>query len=200
LGNRLGGKLIVITTCHPYDFLERVSQHINPYFAMSESTLSASKSAIDIPFVNAKPQGTLPVGGFRSDHAIKRGSMVNTDKVWYMWEYIFPTWPIEGSRLQAILSEPSARLYIHNKGFCLAFFVTERVAKIAVFGVLPTSRGQGIGTALIKHTRESMSSECRFISFGTGSVFPRLWPGVPINLPQPDKDFLIHRGLYLFWL
>jgi GNAT superfamily N-acetyltransferase len=129
------------------------------------------------------------IAGFGPTQTIARGSTDDLDKIWRMWQDIFPTWPVERLYLQTILSDSSARLYI---------FVTEGVAKIAIIGVLPTSRGQGVGTALIKHTREAMSSECRLRSFGTGSVFPRLWPGVPLSLSQCDRDFFIHRGLYSF--
>jgi beta-N-acetylhexosaminidase len=195
LGKQLGEKLVVIATCDPYDFLEE-SQHIKNYISTYEPTLPAFKSAIDIIFGDAKPQGTLPVGGYRPAHEITQGSRSDLDKVWHMWQYIFSDWAIDRLHLQAILSDPSARLYIHDKGFCIAFFVTYGVAKVAIIGVVPNSRKQGVGTALVKHTRESMNLECSFLSFGTGSVFPRLWPGVPTSFAQSSRDFFIHRGWF----
>jgi beta-N-acetylhexosaminidase len=197
LGKTLGRKLIVITTCDPYDFLEE-SQYIENYIVIYEPTIPAFKSAFDIIFGYAEAKGKLPVGTPHQVHAISTGSATDLEKVWHMWQYIFPRWSIDRLRLQAILSSSSARLYIHDKGFCLAFFVNQKVAKIAIIGVLPTCRGQGIGTTLVKTTHQRISSECALGSFGIGSVFPRLWPGVPVDFPQSDKDFFLHRGFYLY--
>lgn len=114
-----------------------------------------------------------------------------------MWQYIFPKWPFERTRLLRSIKSPNARLYAHEKGFCLAYFVESRHVRIAIIGVLPNSRGQGIGTALIKTAHVEMKSETQpwgFSCLAVGSCFPRIWPGVPIDFQQEYKDFFLHRG------
>ncbi|KAG9239317.1 putative beta-N-acetylglucosaminidase [Amylocarpus encephaloides] len=193
LGKRLGEKMIAIATCDPYDFLED-SNEIKNYIVTYEPTDYAFRSACDVLFGVTQSSGTLPVSICPNKHNITSGSNVDIDRVWYMWQHIFPKWPIERLQLSKILSLQDTRLYTHDKGFCLAFYVDAREAKISIIGVLPAFRGQGIGTALMKTAQENMRSERSLLSFGIGSVFPRLWPGVPIDFPQSDKDFFSHRG------
>lgn len=73
---------------------------------------------------------------------------------------------------------------------------------IAIIGVLPTSRRQGIGTALIKTVHREMKAEdpLGLSGFSIGSCFPRIWSGVPIDFEQEYKDFFLHRGQLLYSL
>ncbi|KAF4635568.1 hypothetical protein G7Y89_g2509 [Cudoniella acicularis] len=199
LGKKLGRKLIVISTCDPYDFLEEIEE-IKNYIAIYEPTIPAFRSAVDVIFGNIKPSGSLPVGIVTPKHHIRpfTGTTEDIDGIWAMWQEIFPKWRIEKQRLEKFLSRGTHLL--HKDGFCMTYIVEPSHGMIAIIGVLAPSRGKGIGTALVKRARAELRAEAiangsrDLLCLGIGSVFPRLWPGVPIDFPQETKDFFLHRG------
>ncbi|TVY40999.1 Beta-hexosaminidase [Lachnellula occidentalis] len=203
LGKKFGKKLIVIATCEPYDFLDEVEE-IQNYIAIYEPTIPAFQSAVNVMFGITKPCGSLPVGLSSNpsvrpvDHTlIKEGIELDSDKIYFLWHEVFPAWPIERELFESILLQTSGFHYIHPKGFCLSFLTNGNQGTIAAIGVLPESRGKGIGTALLTaaHQRLRMESSASggLKSLGLGSVFPRFWPGVPVSVAQEDKDFFINR-------
>ncbi|TVY91803.1 Beta-hexosaminidase [Lachnellula willkommii] len=205
LGKKFGNKLIVIATCEPYDFLDEVEE-IQNYIAIYEPTIPAFQSAVNVMFGITTPCGSLPVGLSSNpsvrpvDHTpAKEGIELDSDKIYFLWQEIFPTWPIGRELLKDILLRTNGFHYIHSKGFCLSFLTDGNQGTIAVIGVLPKFRGKGIGTALLTaaHQRLRLESSASggLKSLGLGSVFPRFWPGVPISVAQEDKDFFVDRGL-----
>jgi beta-N-acetylhexosaminidase len=202
LGKKYGNKLIVIATCDPYDFLEEKAE-IKNYITIYEPTIPAFKAAVDIIFGIAKSGGSLPVGTPPVKHAIRGLTNFNEDfeHILQMWKTIFPKWPIERSRMQKLLRQPSGRHYIHEKGFCLSFLTDGPHGKIAAVGVLSEYRGNGLGTAFMKKAQAELRSMARangdgeLKSLEIGSVFPRFWPQVPIDFPQEFKDFFLHSGM-----
>ncbi|KAH6684545.1 putative beta-N-acetylglucosaminidase [Halenospora varia] len=200
LGKKFGTRLIVIATCDPYDFLE--VKEIRNYITIYEPTIPAFQSAVNVLFGVNKPTATLPVGISAPTPDIKEftRTAADVDKIWYMWQEIFPKWKIERLRLEKLLYQETGHHLIHDKGFCISFLVEPSHGKLSVIGVLPNARGKGVGTALVRKARQQLRSAAisdgspDLMGFGIGSVFPRFWPGVPIDLPQPTKDFFLHRG------
>jgi len=194
LGKRLGKKLIVVATCDPYDFLEE-TEVIKNYLTIYEPTLSAFRSAIDIIFGLSQPCGTLPVCSPPTKHEIQnfKGSSEEIETIWHLWKEIFPEWYIDLERLNKILRNGEGHHLIHDKGFCLAWLF-EGIGNIACVGVLPSHRGKGIGTALVRKVQQGLRATQRLELMGIVSIFPRFWPGVPLSIPQKDRDFFLHRG------
>lgn len=205
LGKKFGKNLIVIATCEPYDFLDEVEE-IQNYIAIYEPTIPAFQSAVNVVFGITAPCGSLPVGLSSNpsvrpvDHnPAKEGIELDSDKVYFLWQEIFPTWPIRPELFKSILLRTYGFHYIHSKGFCLSFLMDGNQGTIAAIGVLPKFRGKGIGTALLtaahQRLRVESSASGGLKSLGIGSVFPRFWPGVPVSIAQEDKDFFVNRGL-----
>lgn len=201
LGKKLGGKLIVIATCDPYDFLEEVDE-IKNYITIYEPTIPAFKSAVDVLFGNKQAVGKLPVSSQPSKRDIRvfNGSEEDITHVWNIWEETLPEWRVKQDRLSKILRR-GGKLYIHEYGFCLAYPGSEPGnGVISCIAVRSSHQGQGIGTALICKARRDMRDNALSArldgikSLGIKSVFPRFWPGVPTTLSSNVKDFFQHRG------
>jgi len=201
LGKKLGFKLIVVATCDPYDFLKE-TEKIKNYVTIYEPTLPAFKSAVDVIFGIRKAQGSLPVGLSVAKHDIRLLTSSDEDckTLWALYQEVFSKWPISLQRLTKILRNGAGKHYIHDKGFCMSFLLDGRHGKISTIGVLPGYRGKGLGTALVTRAQEELRVDAFTVGmgelkdFGIGSVFPRFWPGVPIDFPEVDKDFFLHRG------
>ncbi|KAH6666066.1 hypothetical protein B0J14DRAFT_205992 [Halenospora varia] len=140
--------------------------------------------------------GTPPI-----KHAIRdlTSSDEDLEKIWQMWQTIFPEWPIERQRMEKILHQLPGQHYIHEKGFCLSFLTDGSHGKIAAIGVLPEYRGKGLGTAFMKNAQAKLrnvarTNEGELKSLEIRSQTPRFWPQVPIDFPQEVKDFFLHRG------
>lgn len=122
------------------------------------------------------------------------------EKIWQMWQSIFPKWPIERQRLQKVLQKLPGLHYLHENGFCLSFLKNGVDGRIAVVGVLPDYRCKGLGAAFLEKARIGLrnasqangSNELK--SLQIGSFAPRFWPQMPMDFPQEVKDFFIHRG------
>ncbi|TAQ89249.1 hypothetical protein B7494_g2412 [Chlorociboria aeruginascens] len=200
LGNKIGDRLIAIATCDPYDFLEE-SDIIKNYITIYEPTIPAFKSAVDIVFGITQAKGKLPVASPKLSVNIRpfNNSEEDVTKVWMLWQEILPNWPVKHDLLKHILLDPTGAHLIHEHGFCVSF-LAEGHGKIACIGVLEAYRGKGYGTALIRRAQQELRIKAQGYglkdakSFTIGSVFPRLWPGVPVSLPAKDKDFFLHRG------
>lgn len=124
------------------------------------------------------------------------------EKVWQMWQEIFPKWPIEQQRMAKILTLLPGEHYIHDKGFCLSF-INGAHGKIAAVGVLPEYRNKGLGTAFMDKAQAGLRSAARengdgeLKSLEIGSVTPRFWPQLPSDVSPEVRDFFIHRGIAL---
>lgn len=202
LGKKFGKNLIVIATCDPYDFLEEKGE-IKNYITIYEPTIPAFKSAVDVIFGATKAVGALPVGPRPSYHDFGssiqsfNGSKGGVDHIWKLWQTIFPKWPIERERLARILGRKSGQHYVHDSGFCLTF-IGGGHAKIAIIGVLAEHRGKGIGTGLISKAVYELKLTHPNALLSIGSLFPRLWPGVPVDFSVESQDFFLHRGMETF--
>lgn len=139
--------------------------------------------------------------------SIKHGirDLTNSDedfeKIWHMWQMIFPKWPIERQRMERLLYRLPGQHYIHEKGFCLSFLADGAHGKIAAVGVLPEYRAKGLGTAFIEKAWTELrnlacaNGEGELKSLDIGSLAPRFWPQMPTDFPPEVKDFFLHRGI-----
>ncbi|KAH8697305.1 acyl-CoA N-acyltransferase [Talaromyces proteolyticus] len=144
----------------------------------------------------------------RIEHDIRHitNSMSDEDfeKIWQMWQTIFPKWPIERQRMEILLRQVPVpgQHYIHEKGFCLSFLADGAQGKIAAVGVLREYRGKGLGTAFIKKAQDGLriaaraNGEGELKSLEIGSQTPRFWPQVPMDFPSEVKDFFLRRGFH----
>lgn len=203
LAKTYGKKLIVIATCDPYDFLEE--EEIKNYITIYEPTLPAFKAAIDVVFGVTNAQGSLPVGSPSVKYDIRDLTTSDEDfeRVWQMWQSIFPKWPIEQQRMKTILTKLPGQHYIHEKGFCLSFLVDGEHGRIAAVGVSQEYRGKGLGTALIRKAQAGLRNAVvanggELKSLEIGSLTPRFWPQVPVHFPPEVKNFFLHRGTSLY--
>lgn len=144
-------------------------------------------------------------------HEIRQ--LTNSDddvkKAWHLWQAIFPDWPISDDRFKNLLFGLRRYHWIHEHGFCLSCTVDETRSssdgahgRIAVIGVLPEHRRQGIGSALLEQAKNGLKDVARasgkeLKSLEMGSIFPRFWWQIPSTVPQETKDFFSHRGICL---
>src|SRR6187402_2695745 len=105
-----------------------------------------------------KTQDSLPDGTPPVEHTIR--SFTNSDedfeKIWQMWQTIFPKWPIDRQSMEKILHRLPGHHYIHEKGFCLSYLTDGPHGKIAAVGVLPEYRGKGLGTAFMEKAQAEL--------------------------------------------
>lgn len=203
LGKKLGSKLIAVATCDPYDFLDDV-EAIQNYVTTYEPTPEAFQSALDIIFGAIPASGVLPVGSTHRKPEVRLLDNTSEDEIthlWTLWQDIFPAWPVERDHLAAMVTKVPGVHLIHEKGFSLSYYQKTSTGgldgMISAVGVLESYRGKGLGTALVKKTREELkvrSETGKLVSFGVRSSFPRFWPGIPLSFPSKDRDFFVHRG------
>lgn len=128
-------------------------------------------------------------------------SAEDTEKIWQMWQTIFPEWPIEQQRLEKIFHLLPGYHHIHENGFCLSFLKDGAHGKIAAIGVLPQHRGRGLGTALLERAKAGLKNTAlanggALKTLVIGSEFPRFWPQMPVDFSSEVKNFFLHRGAY----
>lgn len=200
LGRLLGDKLIVIATCDPYDFIDD-TETIKNYITIYEPTIPAFSAAINVIFGVTIARGSLPVGIPANQHIIRELTMSDKDikELWVLWQTIFPKWQISLPRMKKVILQPHGRHYIHEKGFCLSFLMDGIHGKIAAVGVLPGFRGKGLGTLFVNKAKADLRARSHeagkeIKTMAIGSVFPRLWCEIPVDFPQQEKDFFLHRG------
>ena len=199
LGRRLGEKLITIATCEPYDFLND-SNEIQNYITIYEPTLAAFKAAVDVVFGLRPALGKLPLKGAMIDYGkeITVVGDINDDQITQvaaLWSATLPEWPITINRLGMLLRRDHCICLLHTYGFCITY-LHDGTGKLAVLGVVPEYRNKGLGTALIKQARKQLDTLGEVKNWSLGSVFPRLWAGVPFDIDGVSGEFFTHRGLY----
>ncbi|RFU32228.1 hypothetical protein B7463_g4130, partial [Scytalidium lignicola] len=116
------------------------------------------------------------------------GSDSQIQHIWTLWNDVLKKWLVSLPRLTYILRHGGGRHYLHDHGFCLSYLVDDANGKVAAIAVHPDHQGRGIGTALIDRAKENLKT------VRIGSIFPRFWPGVPIQLSEDIKSFFHNRG------
>lgn len=129
-------------------------------------------------------------------------SQEDIERVWQLWQSVFPDWPISRERMSFLLTALPESGYhaIHEHGFCLAFLSDQGVGQIAAVGVLPEHRRQGLGTSLLFHARTRLKNaavapgQADLKSLVIGSSAIRFWPHLPKDSPSGVKDFFTRAG------
>lgn len=208
LAARCGSKLIAIATCNPYDFLD--NKDVRTYLAIYEPSTEAFSAALDIIFGQKTASGQLPVGA--NSPFGRSGSSNITIKpydaardfegVQNVWKAALPTYPILADRLDIYLSHPRSHHLVARQddtvvGFCVAYDDINQgkvLCHISTIAVHPSFQNRGIGTRLITEARSSFRQNQHVEKTDLVSYFPRIWPGIPTDLPLATQEWFIHRG------
>lgn len=143
------------------------------------------------------------MGNKPSTHHIKEfdaGSDEDIQKIWQLWQAIFPVWPISKERMNALLTLLPGHHGLHEHGFYLSFLGDEGVGNIAAIGVLPEHRREGLGAALIVDAKARLkkaaiaAGAADLKSLTIGSSAPRFWPRLPVDSPQGVREFFTRAG------
>lgn len=138
-----------------------------------------------------------------SEYSIKPldvASSQDTEKVWQLWQIVFPAWPISQERMQLLLTTLSGIHGLHQHGFYLSFFKKDVAGQIAAVGVLPEHRRKGLGSAMVADAKSRLrraavdagAEELKTIEIGSSA--PRFWPQMPVKLPSAVHDFFKSAG------
>ncbi|KAL2062062.1 hypothetical protein VTL71DRAFT_6328 [Oculimacula yallundae] len=124
------------------------------------------------------------------------------DAVYKLWTTTFPNWPIPRDLLERMLTHPflssNSRHFVSTTqtpssqtpiitGFILSYLSDNaQTGFISALGITPSSRNQGIGSALLSKAKEALREAAKekgvtLKKFVLGSVTPRFWPGVPVE-------------------
>ncbi len=109
-------------------------------------------------------------------------------------------WPLNGKRMQKVLTGPYARHFVLYEDDALVGFVATsqsvkeqaRIGHLAALLVAPRKQRQGIGTVLHEAALAYLrAAGC--ITLRLGATSPRFWCGVPTDLPSA-VSFFRQRG------
>ncbi|KAF3931586.1 Beta-hexosaminidase [Dactylella cylindrospora] len=115
-------------------------------------------------------------------------------------------WRLDASTLSNLLDRPGqSRHFVvkdplsHGKilGLCATYMIRagkSLVGSIAILIVDPEFRNRGIGLALHDEALQSMRVNPEISSVHLGSIFPRFFPGLPVEMPASDQEWFARRG------
>jgi len=117
-------------------------------------------------------------------------------------------WPLDEATLSVLLDRPGASKHWVVKsptnellGLCATYTIPAGetlIGSLAILLVQPSHRNLGIGLSLHDVAVRNLSSVPGISSMHLGSIFPRFFPGVPVELPTKDQNWFAHRGTALF--
>src|SRR5690606_4275727 len=115
-------------------------------------------------------------------------------------------WPLDAATLSSLLHRPgySKHFVVRSPtGELLGLAVTYNImgqarvlGSLAVLIVRPTHRNLGIGLSLHDVAVRHLSRIPNLSSMQLGSIFPRFFPGLPVDLPSSDLEWFAHRGKF----
>ena len=82
-------------------------------------------------------------------------------------------------------------------GLCATYSIhagRSLVGSLAILIVDPDHRNRGIGLALHDEALQAMRANPEMSSVHLGSIFPRFFPGLPVELPESDQEWFVRRG------
>lgn len=198
LGNSIRNKLIIIATCYPYDFLDE--NIIQNYVTHYEPTIPAFESAAEMLFGVTAACGKLPVCNVTAQLDMDFEKTADLTALSNLWNESLPNWKSTPERFANLVSHSVARHLVLDQdgemvGACLTHQMNKKHAQLTAIIVPPRYQNQGLGTALFKHARSALRQtmpELEVTSIGAG--FPSYWPGLPMNIPDKNKQLYINRG------
>ncbi|TGZ81053.1 glycoside hydrolase [Ascodesmis nigricans] len=208
-----GKPLVAVAACDPHDLLDNIN--FGTYLCTYEYSQPALESAAAIIFGERHASGVLPVHipgtpVFRQQHAWyvepwdKRRDLYPSAEVWA--ECMDRRWPLDVQTLSSLLDRPGTSQHFvvrHPEngqllGLAATYVVPQGADKIigslALLLVKPTHRDRGIGLSLHECAIRHLKSLPGITSIQLGSIFPRIFPGLPTTLPPEDQSWFLHRG------
>ncbi|EKG15369.1 hypothetical protein MPH_07420 [Macrophomina phaseolina MS6] len=200
--------LIAVATCDPYDFLH--DEHVKTYLTIYEPTSSAFEAVADVLFGISNARGSLPVEQARTSLEVKEfDPSTDMSQVLSLWHETLQAYQVPKPHLENLLQRPRAHHFVVHKnstviGFAATFTQPPPPSKptdppkglITAILVHPSHQSAGIGTALLTHARNHLTSHSNCVSISIGSTFPRFFPGLPTPpcIAPHHHAWFIRRG------
>ncbi|KAH0543377.1 hypothetical protein FGG08_002333 [Glutinoglossum americanum] len=205
--------LVALAACDPCDLLDDKS--FPTYICTYEYTKPALETAASIIFGERHAPGVLPLSTPGSQ--VKRPQHIWKVDIWEkrrdafstadLWKQVLGRrWPMDAATLSALLDRPGfSKHYIVRSpaskellGLCATYLTPrgqgEVIGSLALLLVRSSHLNQGIGLALHNVAVRELSNNAGVVSMQLGSVFPRFFPGLPVDLTAKDLDWFSHRG------
>ncbi|KAH0566402.1 hypothetical protein GP486_000185 [Trichoglossum hirsutum] len=205
--------LVALAACDPCDLLDDKS--FPTYICTYEYTKPALETAASIIFGERHAPGVLPISvpgsqvkrpqrSWKVDIWEKRRDGYSTADLWN--HALGQRWPMDAATLSALLDRPgfSKHYIVRNPGskellgLCATYFTPrsqgEIIGSLALLLVRPTHLNQGVGLSLHNVAVRELSNTAGIVSMQLGSIFPRFFPGLPVDLATKDLDWFSHRG------
>lgn len=133
----------------------------------------------------------------------KRRDLYSSADLWK--DCLGAKWPLDTTTLKNLLDRPGygkhfvVRNPVSNDLLGLAVTYTVHgqgavLGSLAVLIVRPTHRNLGIGMSLHDVAIRYLTSIENMSSMQLGSIFPRFFPGLPVDLPPSDLAWFAKRG------
>ncbi|CAZ81399.1 unnamed protein product [Tuber melanosporum] len=209
----LNKPLVTLAACDPYELL--TDRTFGTYICTYEYSPMALETAAAVIFGERHASGSLPI-------SIPGTPALRQQRLWFVevWEKrrdLFASadlwrdclgrkWPLDASTLSALLDRPGyskhfvVRRAMTNEllGLVATYTVmagpSQLVGSLALLIVRPSHRNLGIGLSLHEVAVRHLSKQQGISSLQLGSIFPRLFPGLPVDLPSEDLSWFAHRG------
>ena len=187
---------------------------VGTYICTFDYTSTALETAAAVIFGERHASGMLPFQRTMSRQQRRwqveiwekrRGLFASAD----LWkDCLGHRWPLDEATLSVLLDRPgvSRHFIVKNPvsnellGLCATYSILAGdvlVGSLAVLLVRPSHRGLGIGLSLHDVAVRSISSMPGISSMHLGSIYPRFFPGLPVELPLSDQEWFAHRGSLL---
>jgi beta-N-acetylhexosaminidase len=115
-------------------------------------------------------------------------------------------WNMDAPTLSQILDRPSySKHYVVRDpnsnellGLCATYWLPgnrgQLIGSLALLIVRPSHRNIGVGRCLHEVALNALSSDERMVSLQLGSIFPRIFPGLPVDLAPSSLEWFTNRG------
>lgn len=204
---------VAVAGCDPADLLG--SGSFGTYICTYEYSQVALETAAAVIFGERHAPGILPVA--RPGAPVRRQQRRWLVEVWEKRKDLYASadlwkdclgrkWPLDASTLSTLLDRPgySKHFVVRNPvtgdllGLAATYTIilssSQSIGSLALLMVSPTHRNLGIGLSLHEVAVRHLSNTHGVVSIQLGSIFPRLFPGLPVNIPDDDSDWFAHRG------
>ncbi|KAI5791556.1 glycoside hydrolase superfamily [Pyronema domesticum] len=213
LCHMVGKPMVNIAVCDPGDFLEE--RKYGTYLCTYEYTSLALETASAVLFGERHCSGVLPISppGQTSPRQQrswyvevweKRRDLYASADLWQ--DCLGTKWPLDAQTLSELLDRPGSSKHFvvrhQQSGELLGLACTysielgknKVIGSLALLMVRPTHRDLGIGLSLHNVSERHLRHIPSITSLQLGSIFPRLFPGLPTSLPPHDQSWFLHRG------
>lgn len=204
---------VAIAACDPYDLLS--ARTFGTYLCTYEYSQAALETAAAVIFGERHAPGALPVG--TPGVPVRRQQKQWFVEVWEKRKDLYASadlwkdclgrkWPLDASTLSTLLDRPgySKHFVVRNPvthellGLAATYTImlgpNQMIGSLALLMVRPTHRNLGIGLSLHDVAIRHLSLTPGITSIQLGSIFPRLFPGLPVDIPVDDSAWFAHRG------